>query len=177
MNEKIKLVASSILTLCVFYMVATFAKNVIIKLGVQKAETEKMEKNIDHVSIMYSQFAFFVYYLILLIGLSFILPKFGVQKETIFALLGSIVIAIGISLQSVLSNMWCGMLIMVNNIYNVGDVITIKLQNIDGDFTGQITSVNLFYTKLAERGTGSEITISNYNLYTSVLVNSSIHYA
>lgn len=176
MNDKIKKIGTSIVTLIIFFIVASLVKNIIIKSGAQE-QVETQNKDIDHVSIMYNQIALFVYYSIIFVGLSFVLPSFGVQKETIIALLGSVAIAIGISSQGALSNIWCGIIIMLNNVYNVGDVISINISNLEPVFVGRITSMNLFYTKLADVNTGNEITISNSLIYNaSVSVNKSILY-
>ena len=176
MNDKIKSIGSSIGMLCVFFAIATFVRNMIIKLGKQKID-EPQNKDIDHVSIMYSQLAFFAFYFIIFIGLAFILPTFGIQKETMIALLGTVAFAIGISAQGALSNIWYGLIIMMNNVYNVGDVITVNVANIDSVFTGRITSMNLFYTRLADLESGNELIISNNNIYNnSVSTNKSIVY-
>jgi small-conductance mechanosensitive channel len=139
---------------------------------------KKKRKQPQHINIVYGQIASIVYYSILFFGLSMIVPQFGINKEAIYALLGSIAIGIGLSAQPILINMWCGMIMIINNTYKADDVISLTIQNTPDKIVGRIIDINLFYTKIADLKTGDEVMISNNCVYaSSISVNQSVNYS
>ena len=97
-----------------------------------------------------------------------ILPIYGIQKETIYGISFSIGIAIAFSAQGPLSNIWYGLIMILGEVYEINDVVTLKVLNMD-DVVGRIISINLFYTKLIDLKEGKEIIISNTLIYNSAI--------
>jgi small conductance mechanosensitive channel len=133
---------------------------------------------------MYNQIATIVFYSIIFISISIILPTYGVRSETLLAILGTIGLGIGLSCQHVLSNLWCGIVITFNDIYKIDDVVKLQVKDVSPDSSGkyvigQIKSFNLFYTKMADLSTGQEISVPNNLLYNSIglTTNQSIVYS
>jgi small-conductance mechanosensitive channel len=74
--------------------------------------------------------------------------------------------AIGLSAQGVLSNIWCGLIMILGEVYDVDDVVSLDIANPNsGTVIGRIISINLFYTKLSDIKDGTEIMISNSLIY------------
>jgi len=122
-------------------------------------------KNYDRINIIYSQIAYILFYFIIFMGLIIVLPLYGIQKETIYALILSVSFAIGLSAQGVLSNIWCGLIMILGEVYEVDDVVTLDIQNNASIVIGRIISINLFYTRLSDIKDGKEIMISNSIIY------------
>ena len=181
-NFTLKNIVSSIITITIFYVAASFFKKMIIKLGktrvdYDKKEKRKEEKQYDHTSIIYDQISNLVYYFLLFIGISMVLTRYGIQKETLYAILGSVAIGVGLSSQNILSNIWCGIILLMSYNYKVDDIITVYVTNLNKTIVGRIVSINLFYTKLSDVETGNEIVLSNNIFYTSsISYNESIVY-
>ena len=159
----------SAVCLIALYFISVFVRKVIIKIGKKKKEKDDdisdiRRKKIGNVDIMYQQIALIAYYSILVFGSAFILSTFyNVQIYGILGLLSILVYA----MKSELSNIWCGMIMIMNGIYRTGDVVTIKIQN--NSIKGRIVAINFFYTKLSDIDTGSEISISNNLVYHSAI--------
>ncbi|RDU23288.1 mechanosensitive ion channel family protein [Anaerosacchariphilus polymeriproducens] len=77
--------------------------------------------------------------LILIIG-----GRFGVTKSSVIALLGSVGLAIGLSLQGSLSNFAGGVLILILKPFKVGDYIMEDTNKNEGT----VKEIQIFYTKL-----------------------------
>lgn len=157
--------------LTALYFISVFVRKIIIKLGKRKRENEQdvRRSKIANVDIMYQQIALIVYYFIIVFGSAFILSHF--YEIQIYGLLGLLSILV-FALKSELSNIWCGMIMIMNGIYQAGDIVNIKIQN--NNIKGRILSINFFYTKLSDINTGSEISVSNSLVYhSSITTNDS----
>jgi len=173
------IVVKTIIILGIFFVMASISKKIITKMGDKPInETEKKYKTYDRIDIIYYQIAYICFYFILFIGLMIVLPMYGIQKETIYGLLISVSIAIGFSAQRPLSNIWCGLIMILCQVYQVNDVVTLNIQSISNkEFTGRIVAINLFYTRLADVKDGKEIMVSNSIVYSSaVSYNESVIY-
>lgn len=84
----------------------------------------------------------FSLYVVLLITIA---SGFGLDAASILALLGSAGVAIGLAIQGSLANFVGGVLILVLKPFKVGDYIK---EDTNGN-EGTVTSIELFYTKLA----------------------------
>lgn len=177
-----KNIISSIITVIIFYLIASLAKKMMIKLGKSKVDYDRKdkrmeEKSYNHTSIIYEQLSNIIFYTIILFGVSIVLTRYGIQKETLYAILGSIAIGVGLSSQYILVNIWCGIILLMSYNYKVDDIVTVYVTNLNKVVTGRIVSVNLFYTKLSDVETGNEIVLSNNIMYTQcVSYNESIVY-
>ncbi len=103
--------------------------------------------------------------IILYVILAFIVAEMvGISSATILALVGSVGIAIGMSLQGSLSNVAGGILILVTHPYMLGDYIMTDY----GD--GTVTSIGILYTTLTTID-NRVITIPNGTLSNSAVTN------
>ena len=178
MNDTIMIVVKTIVILGIFFAIASVSKKIITKMGKIRVDNlEKKYKKYDNVGIIYSQIAYICFYFILFIGLLILLPSYGIQKETIYGIAVSIAFAIGLSAQGPLSNIWCGLIMILGEVYEVNDVVTFDVQNSDKQVSGKIISINLFYTRLADINDGKEIMVANSIIYnTAVSYNESVIY-
>jgi small-conductance mechanosensitive channel len=178
MNDTIMVVVKTIVILGIFFVIASVSKKIITKMGKIRVDNlEKKYKKYDNVGIIYSQIAYICFYFILFIGLLILLPSYGIQKETIYGIAVSIAFAIGLSAQVPLSNIWCGLIMILGEVYEVNDVVTFDVQNSDKQVSGKIISINLFYTRLADINDGKEIMVANSIIYnTAVSYNESVIY-
>jgi small-conductance mechanosensitive channel len=169
MKDTIILLLKSMIILVMFFLIASFCKKTINELG--KTRSTNTPKNLtyktyDRINIVYSQIAYISFYFIIFVGLMIVLPSYGIQKETIYGLMLSVAFAIGLSAQGVLSNIWCGLIMILGEVYDVDDVVSLDIANPNsGTVIGRIISINLFYTKLSDIKDGTEIMISNSLIY------------
>jgi small-conductance mechanosensitive channel len=176
MNDMIINIVKTIIILGIFFVLAFVCKKMITKMG-KRVNEEKKYKKYDRVDIIYSQIAYICFYFILFIGLMIVLPFHGIQKETIYGVILPIAFAIGLSAQGPLSNVWCGLIMILGEVYEVNDVVTFDIQNSDKSVVGRIMSINLFYTRLADVNNGKEIMVANSVIYsTAVSYNESVIY-
>lgn len=173
MNANIVASIKTIIIFGIFFAIASLSKKMITKMGKIRVDNlEKKYKTYDRIDIIYSQIAYICFYFILFIGLMIVLPLYGIQKETIYGIVISISVAIGFSAQGPLSNIWCGLIMILGEVYQVNDMVTFNIQSINyTKVTGRIVSINLFYTRLADITDGKEIMVAN-----SVIYNNSVSY-
>lgn len=105
----------------------------------------------------------FSLYVVLLITIA---SGFGLDAASILALLGSAGVAIGLAIQGSLANFVGGVLILVLKPFKVGDYIK---EDTNGN-EGTVTSIELFYTKLATMD-NRVIVLPNGTLANSSLTN------
>jgi small-conductance mechanosensitive channel len=168
-------VAKSILLFIIVIFVAKFISERITEYG-KKGPDDDIEnvehKKISNVNLLYKQFSMIAFYGIIFLGLVVIVPMYyGIEPKILFSVLGPFIIALGFSLPTQISNIWCSMIMMVHNVYKVNDLVSISIGN--NTIKGRIVEINLFYTKLAQLDTGSEITITNNVLMGGISVNNS----
>jgi len=155
------------------YRLNCMSDNAIQDLKKDKKTAPKHETNIN---LLYKQMSSLSFYFILFIGMMFILPIHNIET---MAILGSIGLTIGLASQSMLSNVWVGVYITLNDIFRIGDMIIIHpfSDRHAVEIKGVVKEFNLLYTKIADEN-GNEIAIPNIVLYSnnSVTRNDSIIY-
>ena len=170
----------SILILLVFFTVANYYKSLIIDNGVKKSGTEiptsevikilAENSNKDINSEVYKQniikyeLAYITYYLIIFSGIIITITNIGIESSTIFAILGTFGLAIGLALQGSLTNLTSGIYIGLSNIFNIGDKIKIN------NATGIIQKFSLFNTTINDEN-GHNIIIPNSIIQSNILTN------
>ena len=123
---------------------ASYFKHLIIK-------TKKESQN----KIVLKQISNIIYYGILAFGFIIVLIELGVQKATIYTLLVSVGITIGISLQPILLRCLSGIYIIMLNLYDIGDKIRIS------SISGRVKAFNLFNTTIYNETENVNIVIPN----------------
>lgn len=134
------------------YLLNSMLSNLVTKII--KNNKRKNHKKQDTVIKLFNSI---FKYIIIVIVLLMILELYGVNTKNIIASLGIFTVVIGLALQDTLKNMLAGILIILDNRYNVGDFVKIN------DFTGEVTSLGLQTTKL-KSSSGEVFTISNTNI-------------
>lgn len=81
-------------------------------------------------------------YIILILVITAVLAKFGVQTASIIALLGAAGLAVGLALQGTLSNIASGVMILLLRPFGIGDFVDV------GGVMGTVEEVGLFMTRL-----------------------------
>lgn len=149
------------------YLLNSMLSNLVTKI-IKNNKRKNHKKQDTVVKLFNSIFK----YIIIVIVLLMILELYGVNTKNIIASLGIFTVVIGLALQDTLKNMLAGILIILDNRYNVGDFVRIN------DFTGEVTSLGLQTTKL-KSSSGEVFTISNTNI-TNVInyseANTSLYY-
>ncbi len=95
-----------------------------------------------------------------------ILSQFGLTTGSVVAVLGSLGLTLGLSLQGSLSNFAGGVLILLLKPFVVGDYI---IENASG-LEGTVKEITIFYTKLTTFD-NREVSVPNGNLSNSSIVN------
>lgn len=90
----------------------------------------------------------------------------GVNMASFITILGSMAVAIGLSLQGSLSNIAGGLIILIFKPFKIGDFITV-----DGE-SGIVTEIGIFYTHLTT-GDNRKIIIPNSVVSNDKLINAS----
>ncbi|AHH06517.1 Mechanosensitive ion channel [Borrelia crocidurae DOU] len=123
-------------------------------------ERSKLETKLD--STVLNFFKSFFKVVINLVLILMILPYLGVSTASIFAVFGSLGLAVGFAAQGMLSNFVSGFVILNSNFFKIGDYV-----NCD-DAEGEVTDIQIFFTTL-KTVDGKIIKIPN-NKFTSTLV-------
>lgn len=134
------------------YIINSMLSNLVTKF-VKNNKRKNHKKQDTVIKLFNSVFK----YIIIIIVMLLILELYGVNTKSIIASLGIFTVVIGLALQDTLKNMLAGILIILDNRYNVGDFVKIN------DFTGEVVSLGLQTTKLKSTS-GEVFTISNTNI-------------
>lgn len=103
-------------------------------------------------------------YLVLAMGVIFILNRFGIQTTSLVALIGAAGLAIGLALQGALSSLAAGVMIILFRPFRVGDYIEA------GSESGTVREISLFYTELRTYD-GLQIIVPNSDIWSSAIKN------
>jgi small conductance mechanosensitive channel len=128
-------ISISILIFLVFYIIASSYKNY----------NDKNKSNSKHNLLNY-EFYSILYYIILSIGIIISLLYLNIQSSTLFAVIGSIGLAISLSLQSLLTNVNAGFYIGFNNLYKIDDII--ELNGNGTNYKGKVIDFSIFNTTI-----------------------------
>ena len=180
-TSKIRKILLTIVIMTIFWLTAYFVNGVIHgikerdRTNVQKENITK--KKTENVNIMYAQFATILYYFIIFVGICIVLPMYGIEPSTMFAIFGTVGLSLSLSTQNLLSNFWSGVVILFNNIYKIDDNVSFSSSNSKDVIRGKVKEFNLFYTKITNKN-GEEISLANSVLYggSGILTNESIVY-
>jgi len=168
--KKMPKIIECIFIFMIFVIIANLIKNNLVD----------DEKNIVNDEISYSknliqhQIASLIYYIILIVGIIFCLIHLGINITTLLTIFGSFGLAFGIAMQGTLSNVISGIIISINNLYNIGDYIRInQLVNVN-TIMGKVVDFNLYFTKIKDNNTKLIINIPNSTIQNNLLTNVSI---
>jgi small conductance mechanosensitive channel len=148
----------SVVCFVVFYVLAIFVYNQIVKYN-QENENNK---------ILLEPLAHIAYYVIICMGLSIVLVNLGIELNSLFVILGSIGLTLGLALQGTISNIASGIMILVLNYYDIGDLIEF------GNTLGYVDKFDLFTTTIKDQN-GVFIKVPNATITGAPITNYSKH--
>jgi len=117
------------------YVLAQLAFNHITRVDVDK-------ETVQNGKIIFKTLGDVAFFGIIGFGIIVVLVNLGVELSTLFVVLGSIGLAIALALQDTISNISSGIMILVLNYYDIGDLIEID------DKMGHVDKFDLFTTSL-----------------------------
>lgn len=145
----------SIFIFLIFLTIAHIANNYI------QSNINKFKSN----NIVLSEFAVLLYYFIIIIGLIIAFINLGIEVATIITLLGTVGLAIALSIKGCVEDIIAGIYISSNDLFNIGDRVEI------GDVHGYVHEINLFYTTINELRTTIPVIVNNSKVKASNIVN------
>ena len=164
----------SIIMLIVFYVVATWIRN-FINGKVNIIDYVVKDETITQIAQKRSKVIFFhsvgeiMFYLIMVFGFTFAATNLGFQIPTAIAILGTLAVGIGLSLQGTLGNVWAGIYISLTQLFEIGDKISIGIGA--SAVSGTVIDFTLFNTVVFDEKTKAEITIPNTTIQNGFLTN------
>jgi small conductance mechanosensitive channel len=164
-TNKIPNFVGSLFIFLLFLIIANIVKNYIIKPDVFD------ETNYESKSLIQHQIGSFIYYIIFTIGMVFAVINLGFDMTTIITILASIGLALGIAMQGTLSNVISGIIISINNMFNINDIIKINQLINDHSTYGKIIDFNLYYTTIYNPVEKSLINIPNSTIQNNLITN------
>ena len=165
----IKFIKSEKFILPLVYIIIGFIVYSLIKTIIKKVSKTKYvdKKKITIITLLKN----IVKYITILFVVLAILSVYGVDTTSIVTSLGVVGIIVGFALQNLVADFLAGVLIIFDNHYNLGDVVTI-----DG-FTGSVVGFGLMTTKV-KAATGEVMIISNatFKKVINFSRNNTVHY-
>lgn len=147
-------IVTALLILIIGRMLARFAVNAFKRI-MRRIHTDEMLINF---------LANILYTLLLIVVVMASLEKLGVKTTSALAVLGAAGLAIGLSLQSSLSNFASGVMLIIFRPFKVGDFVEA------GGISGVIEEITVFSTKM-RTGDNREVIVPNGKIYGDTIVN------
>jgi len=138
----------SIVILIVFYIIALIVKK---RLSI----TIDHNKNIEDKKIVYNLIADIVFYIIMILGIFVALVNLGFQLSTLLVVFGSIGLALALAIQSTITQIVSGILILYLDYYNINDIIEIN------GLVGYVNDFNLLNTTILDTSNITNIVPNN----------------
>ena len=152
----------------IYVVIGVVVYNVIIFLMKKISKTKYADKKKKTIIALLKNI---IKYLIMIFVVLAILSVYGVDTSSIITSIGVAGVIIGLALQDIVADFLAGVLILFDNHYAIGDVVTI-----DG-FTGEVVNFGLMTTKI--RAASGEIMILSNSSFKKVInynMNNTTHY-
>jgi small conductance mechanosensitive channel len=107
-----------------------------------------------------------VRYLVIVVGITWVLGQLGVKTTSVIAVLGAASLAIGLALQGALANVAAGVMLLLLRPYRVGDAVEINGKS------GTVRGLDLFSTRLSS-GDNLNVFVPNAKAFGEIIVNMS----
>ena len=160
----------SIFIFIIFYVIAEYYKSIILNKN-KKNILINNEQELITQNIIYYQLSLIVYYVIFCLGIIFALVNLGFNVATILTLLGTFGLALGLAFQETFKNIISGIYISLTNIFDIGDIVIIKMLGNLNTISGTIINFNLYYTTILESKTNLMTIIPNTLLQNNIITN------
>ena len=166
-SNKMPNLVGSLFIFIIFLVVANIIKGTISnENNIIDDETNYSPKN-----LIQHQIGNFIFYIILSVGGIFAVINLGFNVTTIITILASFGLAVGIAMQGTLSNVISGVIISINNIFNINDIITINNILNDREIYGKVIDFNLYFTRIKDPVSKLIINIPNSTIQNNLLTN------
>lgn len=139
-------------------------EKVVDKNGAHQDNTELKNRG---VVVMMS--ARLVYWIIVIVSIIVVLGTFGVQIASMIAVISTLAILVGLSLQGTLSDIASGVLLAFFQTYEIGDVVRIE------GVEGRVIDFRLVNTLIEDLESRSLITVPNHKVQSTHVENLSQH--
>lgn len=158
-------VAISILILYVGYLLARRSRMAI---------KDRIKKDVPHEKqLITNQLSEIVYYVVIGVGILFGFLAMGFQSTAILTFLSTGIVALGLALQGVITNILSGVHVALADNFRLGDDIIVYVPFIKEPVVGEVVGLNLTYVIMREKKTGSTIYMPNDSITTNVVENMS----
>ena len=147
----------SIAVIGITYLIAILVYNKITAVEVDKGAVQNGK-------IIFKTIGDITFFSILGFGIILVLVNLGVELSTLFVVLGSVGLAVALALQDTISNISSGIMIIILNYYDIGDLIEID------DKMGHVDKFDLFTTTLKNMD-GILVKLPNNLITKGVLTN------
>lgn len=148
----------SIIIFLLAYVIGLRIYNVIIIKTKKEQEQQKMNLSSE-------VFATFVYYIVIFLGLLLALINSDIDTKSIMVLLGSAGLAIALAMQSSLTRVINGFIILYYKYFEIGDIIKVD------EIIGRVVNFTLFSTTIITRENNVRVIISNNDIVAKKVIN------
>lgn len=156
-------IVKGIMIIIIAYIFAKFVKMTISNINFNKDNTSHYNQK-----LVMSTFSTIIFWIIFLYGVIIALKCFGVDLSSLLVIVGSVGLAIALSLQSTITEIAAGMMILGLNYYDIGDLVSIE--NGSDKIFGKIYNFDLFTTTIKDSDRLNH-RIPNTNIVKSHLIN------
>ncbi|MDI7774924.1 mechanosensitive ion channel family protein [Asticcacaulis sp. EMRT-3] len=143
-------------------LLVTFIISGMLSDAVKRTARRLVQKDGDRTLLEF--FSQVVRWLVLIVGLVACLKKLGVETASLITILGAASLAIGLALQSTLSNVASGLMILFNKPYRIGDMVRI------GDVQGVVHRLGIFSTEIDDLDS-VRVFIPNTKVFSGDIIN------
>jgi small conductance mechanosensitive channel len=156
-----------IVSIFILYISYLFAKKISVVVS-------QLNRNISqHKRLIVKQLSEIIFYIVFGFGVFMALINLGIQTTTIVTILGTVMVTIGLALQSTLSNVFSGIYVALSENFQLGDVIRIYIPFISKPIEGTVIDFNIAYVKIKESSTHRIMYLPNTSIAGNVLINMS----
>lgn len=157
-------IATSVLIIYLAYLLAARVADAI-SVSIKQNNVPK------HKRLMIRQLSEIAFYVVVIAGILAALLNMGVQTASIVTFLGTLMVTIGLALQTTLSNIFSGVSVAVMDNFRIGDTIRVHLPWVRDPIVGRVENLNIAYVMLRQEQTGKIIYIPNSSVTANVIVN------
>jgi len=167
-NTTLYWVMRFIVSIFILYISYLFAKKISVVI------VSQLNRNISqHKRLIVKQLSEIIFYIVFGFGVFMALINLGVQTTTIVTILGTVMVTIGLALQSTLSNVFAGIYVALSENFQLGDVIRVYVPFISKPIEGTVIDFNIAYVKIKDSHTHRIMYLPNTSIAGNVLINMS----
>jgi small conductance mechanosensitive channel len=152
-------------------IISHIAVSFISKKIVEATNNKNIDENIKN-STAFHMMQSTIYWVLMSICVIVILSFTDIQGAAVIAILGSLLFAIGLGLQGTLGDLAAGMMLIIGNVYKIGDYIEV-LDVGNNTCVGIVNDFNVMYTRILDDDTSVILNVPNRVIYNNIVKNHS----